>query len=565
MRKNGLAAFLLLVIQAICFNSVAQDFSNKGKEFWVGYGYHVYTNTTNSQQMVFYFAADQNSNVTITIPALAYSQTLYVPAGQVVTSAPMPKTGAQDARLTAQGLSNKGIRIQSDKPIVAYAHIYNSSVSGATILYPTNTLGKEYYSINFTQVSNDNNSNCWFYVVATDTGTTTVDITPSAATMNPGWTPGQTQQITLTQGQVYNVMGTTTGGNGTDLTGSVVKSINTGTGCKRIAVFSGSGKLSIRCGGTQPNSADNYIAQAVPRAAWGKKYLTVGTAPNMINGYYRICVSDTTTVVNWDGVPITVPLTNNFYYQIGPVSGEHMVTADKPVMVAQYITTQFWHCSALDQRRHSQYRNGYLVLPARWDFFAALRLQYSPAGSKLFVCTHFDHGRAAPDSIGFRVQRHSVWLWTSRVVWVQCRNQYKGPVPVREHKEPIRYCQFSGHLPKYSVQFGNGISVPAHADPMDLWGSAEWHGTKRYYTRESRVRFILGGFRPDDLPLSIATNLYCSNGRNLSHPGDRHQSDPGWLWKHAGDRFRHGGLPATYCQFHLYYKRLLQLSGQLFR
>ena len=137
--------------------------------------------------MVLYFATDQVTNITISVPGTGYTQSLTSgPLPTVLTSAPIPKTGLQDASLRAESVApeNKGIHVVSDRPIVAYAHIYNQSVSGATILFPTNTLGKEYYSVNYENVSNTDNANCWFYVVACDTGTTTVEITPSAATIS---------------------------------------------------------------------------------------------------------------------------------------------------------------------------------------------------------------------------------------------------------------------------------------------------------------------------------------------------------------------------------------------
>ena len=117
--------------------SFAQDFSNKGKDFWVGYGYHerMTAGGGGSQDMVLYFATEAITTVTVSIPGTGYSQTYSnIPANTVFTSAPIPKTGPQDARLTAESIApeNKGIHITSDKPIVAYAHIYNSSVSGAT-------------------------------------------------------------------------------------------------------------------------------------------------------------------------------------------------------------------------------------------------------------------------------------------------------------------------------------------------------------------------------------------------------------------------------------------------
>lgn len=333
--------------------SFSQDFSNKGKDFWVAYGYHQIMNlggaNGNNQEMVLYFATDQVTNITITIPGTGYTQTLISGAlPTVLTSAPIPKTGIGDVRLTAESNTpeNKGIHIVADKPIVAYAHIYNANVSGASILFPTNTLGKEYYSINYENTSNTNDANCWFYVIATDTGTTTVEITPSAATINhPAGVPFT---VNLTQGQVYNVMGQLTTFNnpfrGVDLTGSKIRSISSGTSaCKRIAVFSGSGRISITCNGIS-SSSDNYMVQAFPKTAWGKKYLTTrtgSTSPlSLINNIFRICVTDPATVVTVNGAPIAVPLQNNFYYEIAATSQPLMIEADLPINVAQYITSQ---------------------------------------------------------------------------------------------------------------------------------------------------------------------------------------------------------------------------------
>jgi gliding motility-associated-like protein len=325
------------------FSLHAQDFSNKGKDFWVAYGYHeimVDPNTNNTQQMVLYLAADQTSNVTVSIPGLGYSQSYVVNAGSVVTTSPLPKAGAFDCRLLLGSTTgeNKGIHITSDRAIVAYAHIYNGSVSGASILYPTPTLGKEYYSVNYTNISNTSNANCWFYVIATDPGTTTVEITPSAS-ITSGKPVGVPFNVILTQGQVYNVMGTVTGNNGVDLTGSVIKSISGPDGaCKKIAVYSGSGRISITCNGGS-SSSDNYMVQAMPKTAWGKKYMTTFTGGSSPFNFFRVCVSDPTTIVKVDGNPIAVTLTNGFYYSLPLTNRAQVIEADKPIMVAQYLTS----------------------------------------------------------------------------------------------------------------------------------------------------------------------------------------------------------------------------------
>jgi len=98
-------------------------------------------------------------------------------------------------------------------------------------------------------------------------------------------------------------MGTTSGLLGTDLTGSRIRSTssNGSGGCKKIAVYSGSGKISI--GGTAGGSADNLFAQSFPAVAWGKKYLTAPTGWQP-NNYYRVCVTDPKTVVKLNGTVI---------------------------------------------------------------------------------------------------------------------------------------------------------------------------------------------------------------------------------------------------------------------
>lgn len=328
-----------------------QDYSNKGTDFWLGYGYHVNMagnpSSGGTQDMVLYFTSDKNATVTVNIPGVTgFTPLVYtVLANTVTTSAPMPKTGTTDSRINTFGLSNRGIHITSDIPIVAYAHIYNSAISGASLLFPTTTLGKDYYSVNFTQSSNAANANSFFFVVATEDATS-VEITASAANLN-GITPSTPTIVTLNKGQIYNVMGTTQGSIGTDLTGSRIRSIssNSSGGCKKIAVFSGSGKISI--GGYANGSADNLFAQAFPAVAWGKKYLTAPTG-SQPNNYYRVCVTDPNTVVKLNGniLPKT-SLINGFYYQFlnGGATGSNpatpnLIESDIPILVAQYCTTQ---------------------------------------------------------------------------------------------------------------------------------------------------------------------------------------------------------------------------------
>jgi gliding motility-associated-like protein len=347
--------FLLLVlITAITATGYGQDFSNKGKDFWVGYGSHVSMYNANgtlnatggSQDMVLYFTSDVQANVTVTIPATGWTRnyTIYPPpvgTGLVETQA-IPKSGTDDARLGAeQKYLKKGIHITSDKPIVAYAHIYNGSISGATLLFPTNTLGKEYYSLNYTQKSNASYSYPYTFVIATE-DSTIIQTTTTGNTQTR--TAGVMKTDTLMQGDVLNLLGQLLTNNansstGVELTGTKIKSIATSTGqCKKIAVFSGSGKIGIVCPAGTGGSADNYIQQCFPSTAWGKKYFTVPTKDLPYN-YFRIMVKDPATVVKLNGV-IQSGIINGTYYDFPLSNVPNLIEADQPIMVAQMITTQ---------------------------------------------------------------------------------------------------------------------------------------------------------------------------------------------------------------------------------
>lgn len=346
LAKKYLLLYLFCMLSA-CFAS-AQDFSNKGKDFWVGYGSHVSMYSSigtpldngGSQDLILYFTSDRDANVTVEIPSVGYLKTYVVKANTVTSSEPLPKSGLQDARLTTEGKSDKGIHITSDYSIIAYAHIYNNAISGATLLFPTNTLGRSYYSINYKQRSNSPFSYCYAYVIASE-DSTNIEVILSANTEG-GNKIGDTIKVALNKGQIYNFFGkvVTTGpsaSTGEDLTGTLIRSVATATStCKRIAVFSGSGKINIYDNNSR--SADNYIQQAFPSNAWGKKYLTVPTA-KMTNNIYRIAISDPTAVVKVNGNIIPASsFVNNFYYDFVSNTA-NSIEANLPIMVAQYITT----------------------------------------------------------------------------------------------------------------------------------------------------------------------------------------------------------------------------------
>lgn len=304
------------------------------------------------QSMSLYITSDVNTSGTVEIPGLGYTQNYTVVANNI-TVVNIP----DGAKLRTAGLHKTGIHVTAEKPVVVYSHIFASNVSGATLVLPTPTLGKDYYSINYKQVSNEVNSYSYFFVVAVEDNTQ-VEITPSANTLN-GWAANSTNIISLNKGEIFQVLGVGTGSEqvgeerngfpvykftGVDLTGSRIRSVSTTSEpCKRIAVFSGSGKIGIGCENFNSRdgygSSDNLYQQVYPTTAWGKKFITV---PLESRNYdiIRVIKSDPATQVTVNGTLINNnQFVNNFYYEF-PTTRTNVIEADKPIQAVQYSVTQ---------------------------------------------------------------------------------------------------------------------------------------------------------------------------------------------------------------------------------
>ncbi len=350
--------FCLLICLLTATVATAQQFSNRGKEFWTGYGLHYFMELgqNNSQEMVLYFSAEVTAHVTVTTRgASANTVKQYtVPANSVIASDPMPKSGAADCRLFdypisygGQGsdrLFDRSVHIESDVPIVAYAHISGAGSSGATMLMPVESWGYSYLSVNSQQVirgvTTGDGCFSWLFVVA-DHDNTVVEITPSVPLRN-GAAAGIPFTATLNRGQIYQVVGAAINNiSGHELTGTKVKSVANAAGdCYPVAVFAGSSSTAITCNGSNSGFADNLLQQMFPVQAWGKTYLTAPFSasdnPVTLNtGIFRVAVKDPATIVKRNGVVLT-SLINNFYYEFQSNTADY-IEADKPVMVTQYM------------------------------------------------------------------------------------------------------------------------------------------------------------------------------------------------------------------------------------
>jgi trimeric autotransporter adhesin len=425
------------------------DSSNVGKRFWVGYAKSSDFNGVggNGQDMVLYLSAGaEPATVTVKVNGTSWVKTYRIPANTVITSDRLPKAGFYDSRLMDEGKSDRGISIESDEPIVAYAHIYNDANSGATMLLPVGTYGYEYYTLNARQFYDLNDTHSSFFVVA-DRDSTTVEITPSNPTH--GGRPANVPfTVMLNRGEVYQVLGAYIGGaEGYDLTGSKIKSVPNASGkCYPIAVFAGSSRTRVGCSNSTIGGGDLLFQQVFPSQAWGTRYLTAptsiaATASSFQTNIYRVMVKDPATQVKVNG-QLQNNLVANRYYEFESITADY-IEADKPVMVAQYMGSsnsvcagstsifdgdpELFYLSPIQQavKKAGFYRNNmkaiqvnYLTLTIPTGGLASLTID----GSNVF-----DHTYAHPNLPGYTVVVRR-WGNSTGQSWVQSDSSFTGIV-----------------------------------------------------------------------------------------------------------------------------------------
>ena len=345
--------FLVLFI-AIFFlqNAFAQDFSNKGKDFYVCFPTHVPSNT--ASKLSIWITSDKASSGTITMANFGFSATFNI-AANGLAEINVPKnantyiTNGESTSGTSLQILKKSIHIQVDpgKPdVVAYAQQYGAARSAATLLLPSNVLGKKYYSISFTQKGTDNGSDLarsQFQVIAIKNNTQ-VTVTPRKnGVLETPFTIALPFAGDMFQYQSNDAAAATQ-----DLTGTFIESIASGGGdCQPIAVFSGSSTLSIGnpSGGnactTGGNSFDPLFQQMYPISTWGKNFGLIPFA-NYPNGVpYRVMASEDNTSIFINGANVATLNKGDIYpaaFTSAPVSvtSPTSISANKPICVAEY-------------------------------------------------------------------------------------------------------------------------------------------------------------------------------------------------------------------------------------
>lgn len=351
---NLIRLFISMGLSIMIVSAFAQNFSNKGKEFWLVFPPHQ-ANVNNFATLSIYLTSDKNSSGIISYNG--NSQTFIVTANQtteiILNRVASYISGAESANTNTpveqvRIVSGKGIKVTVDDgqpAVVAYAHMFAGARSSASLILPTSVLGKTYYAISWNQTNTSFQSGEFarsqFSVIATENNTSIrINLKRNGlAVASPIF-------IDLPKaGDIYQFQDIQ------DLSGTFIESIGTGAnGCKKIAVFSGSTSLGISttlntAGCTGGSSIDPLYQQCYPTNSWGKMYgVTPFRGKNKLN--YRVIASEDNTTVLTNGSSPIILNKGEFNTVFADMTGANnlkppfIIESDKPIAVAQFSLTQ---------------------------------------------------------------------------------------------------------------------------------------------------------------------------------------------------------------------------------
>lgn len=279
---------------------------SRGTDFWLAFP----QNYTAGSQLSLFVTGDEATSGTVEVPGLAISEAFTVTPG-TVTTVNLPSTVSLT---TPDGVQAKGIHVTAQNEVTVYGLNRIQASTDAYLGLPTDILGTETIVLGWSVGLGGGTE---MAVVGTQDGTT-VTITPRTALgSHPAGTPFT---VNLDQGDAYQLIA-----NG-DVSGTIVSSD------KPVAVYGGHQCANIP--NNQTFACDHVVEQIPPIATWGKSFITEPLATRTGGDTFRILASEDNTQVSLNGSVVATLDRGEFHEQLITAASE--ITADKPVLVAQY-------------------------------------------------------------------------------------------------------------------------------------------------------------------------------------------------------------------------------------
>lgn len=308
--KRYIATLVMLLFVMV---ASAQNFTTRGKTFWMGFMENIFS----TGDLSVYITSDVATSGTVSIPLQGWTQNFTVTPG-VSTQIAIPYT--QGITLGSGAITNTGIRIVAQDTVTVFALNYQPNTADATVILPIQTIGNQYYVMAYRDNQSPYSDKTEF-LIAGCYNNTLIEITPSVNTTS-GQNAGTPFQITINAGETYQIQSTD------DLTGTLVRSIPNGGNCPNFALYGGN-----VCTGVQCAYCDHLYEQLYPAYTWGQQYV-VPPLKTRADDRYRILAQDAGTIVNINGgANINLNAGQFHEFDTGTAS---FISANKPVSVAQF-------------------------------------------------------------------------------------------------------------------------------------------------------------------------------------------------------------------------------------
>jgi len=246
----------------------------------------------------------------------------------------------QHAMAASTTIEKKALRLESDRPVVAYQFTpYSSSqvaTADASLLLPAHAWGQDHLVPSY---HNSDFSASWLSVISLVDGnevTVTMPAGMTGSTQGGGPIPGLSQGGSTTQTigaqEVLRIV--SPGNSAADFTGARVKS--TGP----VAVMTGSPAMSLP--GPMMNYYKDYLEEQIPpRTAWGKDYAVVKFRPRSDEPdlYRFIADKDGTTLTLSGGVQMMIGLNEGEFHELS-TPASFRVQGTEAFLVAHYMLSQ---------------------------------------------------------------------------------------------------------------------------------------------------------------------------------------------------------------------------------
>ncbi len=311
----------------------AQELSTQGKVFWMTFMESIGTPDNTPELKI---VISSNKAVTGTVKNLQknLSQPFSIGVGGGVDTVLIKTFMGYCTGSEATSTRNVGLLIQASDTVAVAAQNTKQFSCDAALIYPVEALGVDYrvFSHMGDQTGGTSTYRSTFAIVATEDNTT-IDITPSVATSG-GNAQNTKYTIVLMKGESYQVKSSS---NKNDLTGTLIQAQN----CKKIAVFGGATRASVIYGACAA-SYDHLYEQLMPINLWGKKFVCIPSI--YAKGKQRKAelvkvVSNTNSTFvrcNGRGKLLSVAGQWDTFF----ITGNSVITANKPVGVCQYALTE---------------------------------------------------------------------------------------------------------------------------------------------------------------------------------------------------------------------------------